>query len=147
MSLIIFGKFRVVRVAMPHRLFEDRRVGGDAGQPVLIDQRLQSARRQKLAIDKVQPDRLAMRFQIVEAVPFIHSFVTPALSRGPAVVTRRERKRDPGVGPGVTKIQPINSFATFTTLSTVKPNLSASLASGAEAPNVAMLIALPSRPM
>ncbi len=55
--LVEGGERLVIGIAMPHRLFEDRRVGGDAGQRILLDQRLEAAGLEKLAIDEVEPDR------------------------------------------------------------------------------------------
>ncbi len=49
----------VVVAALAHRLLEDRGVGGDALQPVLRDEPLQSAALQELTVDEVEPDGLA----------------------------------------------------------------------------------------
>ena len=48
----------VIGGGLPDRLLEDRRIGRDAGQPVLFDETLEPAPAQELARQKIEPDRL-----------------------------------------------------------------------------------------
>jgi hypothetical protein len=64
----------VIGIGMTDRLFEDRRVGGDAGQPVLRDQLLQPALVHELAIDEIQPDRLPDGLELLQTAHRIPLF-------------------------------------------------------------------------
>ncbi len=69
MRVVELGQGFVIGGAVAHRLLEDRRVGGDAGQAVLVDQLLQAAFGEELAVDEVEPDGLAQCGEIVEDGP------------------------------------------------------------------------------
>ena len=52
-------------VALADRLLEDRRIRGNALQPVALDQRGQLALLDQAALEIVQPDRLAACFELL----------------------------------------------------------------------------------
>ena len=58
----------VVIVARAHRLLEDRRVGGDAAQPVALHQLLQAAVGDEAAAHEIQPGRLPLVEQLLDRV-------------------------------------------------------------------------------
>ena len=60
-----FGRLqrRIVIGAAGDRLFEDRGIGGDAGEPVLLDQLLEAALGDESPGEKVEPDRLPIIVQ------------------------------------------------------------------------------------
>ena len=59
---------RVVVGAVAHRLLEDRRVGRHALQPVALDQGLQAAILEELALNEVEPRRLAELLERLQRV-------------------------------------------------------------------------------
>src|SRR4051794_32956448 len=61
----------VVIPAVDNRLFKDGRVGGDADQPVLLDQPFEAAVSDEAARQKVQPNHLAI---FVQGLQRIHGF-------------------------------------------------------------------------
>ena len=75
---VIGGEALVIGVAVAHRLFEYRRVGGNAGQPVFVDKFLESALGKKCAIDEIEPDGLALRFEVVEQAHHFFSSISLA---------------------------------------------------------------------
>ena len=58
----------VIVIAVPDRLLEDRRVGGDPLEPVLLDHLGELAALQKIAADKVEPGRLSEIVQLLQGV-------------------------------------------------------------------------------
>ena len=56
---------------MPHGLLEDRRVGGNAGEAVALDQLLQFTFGEELAADEIEPDRLALLRQLFEWIAHV----------------------------------------------------------------------------
>ena len=57
-----------VFVGLADRLLEDRRIRGDALQPVALDQRAQLALLDQAALQIVQPGRLAARFELLQRI-------------------------------------------------------------------------------
>ena len=64
----LFTERVVVAVGVAHRLLEDRRVGGHAADPVLLDQPAQGPPVEELPADVVQPDRLAEGLDVAQWV-------------------------------------------------------------------------------
>ncbi len=58
----------VVVVPLPDRLLEDRRIGGHAGDGVLLDQALQLAALHELAMHVVEPDGLARLTELLQRI-------------------------------------------------------------------------------
>src|SRR3954467_11268044 len=77
------GQLLVVAVALGDRLLEDRRVGGDAHDVLLVDQLGEVAGRDPLARQVVQPDRHAFLAEALECV--CHGITSPT------VVCERQR--------------------------------------------------------
>ena len=109
-------ELRVVGIAMRDRLLEDGRIGGHAGDAVFLDEPLQPTFLEEAAVDKVQPGGLAKIVQLPDPARHRHASCK--------IIER----------------------AASTTWSTVKPNFSWSLASGADAPNVDIVIVRPRAP-
>jgi len=72
------GDQLVVIVAMPDRLLEDRRVRGDAAQPVVGDQPAELAALQKVAADKVEPYRLPVFLKRPQRIGHLATFLPPS---------------------------------------------------------------------
>jgi hypothetical protein len=111
-----FGELGIIGLALAHRLLEDRRIGGDAGDAILLHQPLQAALIEKGPIDEIEPGRLSRLLELLQEAGH------------------------------TSQAFPISSLATFTTLSTVKPNFCCSAENGAEAPKVDIAIVRPLRP-
>src|SRR6185437_15449851 len=127
--LVVDGTQRVGRVLdVPDRqLFVDRRIGRDAGQPILFNELLEPALGDKTSGEKVEPDNLP---EVIQLLEWVHGrFVFDLDSH---------------------TILPLNfairSLAAATTWAGVKPNLVRRSLSGAEAPNVRMPIFAPTVP-
>ena len=60
------SKLLVVPVSGRERLLEDRRIGGDADDGVLLDQPLQLARLEHLARERVDPDADSVLRELVQ---------------------------------------------------------------------------------
>src|ERR1700740_1086563 len=50
----------IIGVRFAHRLLEDRRVGGDAGEPIVVDQTLQMSVVDDVARQEIEPDGRAV---------------------------------------------------------------------------------------
>ncbi len=80
---------RVVIIAVADRLLEDRRVRGDAAQPVLGDHPGQLSGLQQFSADKVEPDRLP---EFLQCPQWIWHHVTPCARAAPWRPRRRVRR-------------------------------------------------------
>src|SRR5262249_50187312 len=107
---------RAVFVGLADRLLENRRVGGDALEPVTIDQGLQFAARDEAVAQIVEPRRLPATFELLQVVHAV--FLASAIWCSAASSTR----------------------------SGVKPNFRSRSLSGAEEPKVCMPILAPVLP-
>jgi hypothetical protein len=58
----------VVVVAAVNGLLEDGWIGGDAAQPIRVDERLELTRGEHPPADKVQPDALAKSFEAQQRI-------------------------------------------------------------------------------
>ncbi len=63
---------------MADRLFEDRRVGGDAGHSVLLDQACQPALGEETPVEEVQPHGLPLGLERVQSI--CHHFLSAAMT-------------------------------------------------------------------
>ncbi len=74
----------VIVAAVADRLFEDRGIGGHALDAVVLDQALQPAALEDLAVDEVQPHRLSGLAQLLQRIghhqPFVRSACCIAVS-------------------------------------------------------------------
>ena len=71
----------VIGVGLGDRLLEDRGVGGDAGQAILLHQLLEPALVQELAIDEIEPDGLTGLTQCLQTIG--HDLTFPSLRGRP----------------------------------------------------------------
>ena len=74
------GDILVIFAAVADRLFEDRRIGGDAGHSVLFDQPREPALGEETPVEEVEPYRLPFGLERVQSIGH-HSFS--------ALITRR----------------------------------------------------------
>ena len=116
-----FGRLQrgIVVGAAADGLFKDRGIGGDAGEPILLDELFETALGDKPAGEEIEPYGLPI---IMQALERIHG----------------RRRFDLHVHHVVPLDFAICSFAAARTLAGVKPNLVSRSLSGAEEPNVVM---------
>ncbi len=117
---------RIVIRAASDRLFEDRRVGRDACQPILLDKRFETAFGDEASREEVEPDCLSAIMQVLE----------PALGRFRLKLNVHDLPLDLA----------ICSFAAASTLAGVNPNFVSRSLSGADEPNVFMPTLVPVAP-